>query len=130
MKSYIILKLNSGRWGIVEKRSTSVCGKYDTRDEAIKALVSLKEKDKKEREEKKLLKKQTEEMIGFYKDKFTFEGSSVILRSKTKSGKDVVLYGNKGLELRSRKCYTLYINGECIFTSGTIQAAMEYMIKN
>ena len=127
MKSYIILKLNSGRWGIVEKRSTSVCGKYDTRDEAIKALVSLKEKDKKEREEKKLLKKQTEEMIGFYK---AFEGSSVILRSKTKSGKDVVLYGNNGLELRSRKCYTLYINGECIFTSGTIQAAMEYMIKN
>lgn len=53
MKSYIILKLNSGRWGIVEKRSTSVCGKYDTRDEAIKALVSLKEKDKKKKGKKR-----------------------------------------------------------------------------
>lgn len=57
MKSYIILKLNSGRWGIVEKRSTSVCGKYDTRDEAIKALVSLKEKDKKRKGRKETSQK-------------------------------------------------------------------------
>lgn len=130
MKSYIVLRLSSGKWAIMEKRTTAILLKFDSRQEAIDELKRVKENDKKALEEKKALKKEIQDEIRKSVPKFVFEGSSAILRSHTKSGKKVTLIGNNGLELRSRKCYTLYIDSNCIFTSGTIQAAMEYMLKN
>ena len=37
---------------------------------------------------------------------------------ETPSGKKFYIYGNCGMTLRSRHCFTLYINGETVFTSG------------
>ena len=36
----------------------------------------------------------------------------------TPSGKRFTIYGNSGVTIRSRHCYTLYIDGKVIFTSG------------
>jgi len=36
----------------------------------------------------------------------------------TPSGKRFTIYGNSGVTIRSRHCFTLYIDGEVIFTSG------------
>lgn len=130
MKSYTILQLNSGRYAVIDKKSLCVYSKHSTREEAVEQIKTLKESDKKALEEKRYLKIKVNEAIKENVDKFIFEGSNAILRSYTESGKTVTLISNCGLELRSRKCYTLYIDGEYIFTSGTIQAAMEYMIKN
>lgn len=110
MKTYISYKLNSGKWAVMEKRTNIIVAKFDTRKEAIKEIKRQKEIDKKISNERKV--------------------SGAILKGYTRKGKEVTLIGNSSLELRSRKCYTLYIENECIFTRGTIQAAMEYMINN
>lgn len=48
----------------------------------------------------------------------------------TPSGKKFVWSGNNGMTERSRYCGTLILDGEMIFTSGTIAKAFEYILKN
>lgn len=45
------------------------------------------------------------------------------------SKSNIQIINNCGLEERSRFCYTLYIDGECIFTSGTIKKVIERIIQ-
>lgn len=49
------------------------------------------------------------------KDGITLEGRYY---GTTPKGKRFTIYGNCGLEMRSRHCFTLYIDGNVIFTSG------------
>ena len=48
----------------------------------------------------------------------------------TPSGKRFWISGNCGMTLRSRHCYTLYINGETIFTSGEFWRAYSVIKKS
>ena len=52
------------------------------------------------------------------------------LEGMTATGKKWVLYRNNGFTTRSINCGTLYIDGECIFTSGTIAKAFDYIVNN
>ena len=49
---------------------------------------------------------------------------------KTASGKKYYYVMNNGMEIRSRYCGTLYIDGKCKFTSGRIGKVIEYIINN
>ena len=48
----------------------------------------------------------------------------------TPSGKRFYISGNCGMTLRSRHCFTLYINGETIFTSGEFWRAYSVIKKS
>lgn len=45
------------------------------------------------------------------------------INGKTARGSRFAMYDNNGFTDRSLHCYTLYINGECIFTSGDFSTA-------
>lgn len=53
-----------------------------------------------------------------------------VKRGITPNGKKVVWYGNNGMTERSRYCGTLVIDGETIFTSGTVAKVFEYLLNN
>lgn len=48
----------------------------------------------------------------------------------TPNGKKWTLDMNGGWTTRSRHCGTLRIDGECIYTSGTLAKAFEYILEN
>lgn len=51
-------------------------------------------------------------------------------KGTTKKGNKFYWVGNNGYASRSWYCGTLYINNELIFTSGTVQKAIEYLLEN
>lgn len=53
-----------------------------------------------------------------------------IKKGTTPNGNNWSLEMNNGYTARSRYCGTLYINGECIYTSGTVAKAFEYILNN
>ena len=122
MASYMIMRSQkTGRWLVKEKRYLTTVAKAETREEACKMLHELKEADRVKAKAKKESKEQT---------KVKAEGLVVGKLGKTKQGKTYLLEGNCGLEERSRHCYTLTIDGDCIFTSGTLEAAARYIENN
>lgn len=131
MRTYIILPSKSGGWKIKEKRYfVTVATVNGTYTDACKKLAEIKEADKKEAEEKKIKKAEIKKAAAEYEIEFEKIGSLYKI-GKTKSGKGFTLEGNRGFTNRSRYCYTLTIEGiGCIFTSGTIEAAVEYILNN
>lgn len=57
------------------------------------------------------------------------EADAHFVNGTTPNGKRFVVYINNGWTDRSRHCYTLRINGETLFTSGTFQIAYATIIK-
>lgn len=57
-----------------------------------------------------------------------FEDGGARKKGTTPSGKKWELEMNNGITDRSRYCGTLYIDGEAIFTSGTVAKAFEYIL--
>ena len=51
------------------------------------------------------------------------------ISGKTKSGKSFSLYGNNGFTKRSFHCYTFYLDGQMIFTSGEFGTAYKDLKK-
>lgn len=58
------------------------------------------------------------------------EADANFVNGTTPNGKRFVIYINNGWTERSRYCYTLMINGDCLFTSGTFHKAYSYLMKN
>ena len=86
----------------------------------IERVASLKEKEE-------LWKLEFEqEQKEWAKDGITLESR---YNGLTPSGKRFGIYGNNGFTMRSMHCYTLYIDGETIFTSGEFWRAYG-VIKN
>ena len=48
---------------------------------------------------------------------------------KTFNGKKFFLYINSGFTVRSRHCYSLTVDGETVFTSGTFDTAYAYLMR-
>lgn len=131
MTAYTIIKSKSGSWKIKEKRYfTTIATVSGTYEEARAKLAEIQEADKKALEEKKHKKAEIKKTASEYEIEFTKNGNAW-KQGYTKSGKQFILDGNCGMTERSRKCYTLTIEGiGCIFTSGTLEAAVEYIMNN
>lgn len=89
----------------LEKAETSL---YEYHKE-LEEITDLKEK---ERLAKLAFEQEQKEWL---KDGITLEGRYY---GVTPNGKRFGIVGNNGFTIRSRHCFTLYINGETIFTSG------------
>lgn len=77
--------------------------------EEVEQIENLKEREK-------LMKESFEaEQKEWAKDGIILEER---YKGKTPKGQRFMIYGNSGYTERSRHCFTLYINGETIFTSG------------
>lgn len=128
--SYLILKGNDC-WKIKEKRyMTTVAVVRGSRSEALAKLSEIKEADKKAAEEKKQRKAEAKKAAEDFENEFIRNGKAW-KDGFTKSGKRFILDGNCGMTERSRHCYTLTIEGlGCVFTSGTLEAAVEYIMNN
>lgn len=88
--------------------------------EQVEKIADLKEKEK-------LFKLEFEkEQKEWAKDGIELQGRYY---GKTPSGKGFNIEGNCGMTERSRHCYTLYIDGETVFTSGEFWRAYG-VIKN
>lgn len=129
--TYTIIRGKNGDWKIKEKRYfttvAKVVGTYSDAQEKLKEIIS---EDKRKAEEKEQKKAEIKKTASEYQIEFTKNGNAW-KQGYTKSGKVFVLDGNCGLTERSRKCFTLTIEGlGCIFTSGTLEAAVEYIINN
>ena len=121
MAKYVVMKSRkSGRWLVVEKKYGYVAAKADTREDAVKRMAELKEEDKAKAESKKAHKNDTEKKV---------EKLVIGKLAEAPDGRMYHLDRNCGLTERSRYCYTLTVDGECIFTSGTVEAAAEYIFK-
>lgn len=131
MTSYIILKGSNGNWKIKEKKyMTTVAIVSGTYNDACKKLGEIKAENKRVAEEKKHNKDLINKVSSEYEIEFTKCGSAW-KQGFTKAGKKFVLEGNCGMTMRSRKCFTLTIEGiGCVFTSGTLEAAVEYILNN
>ena len=128
MKSYMILKLNSGRHAVVEKRTHNVVAKADTREEAIKLLAEIKEKDKRQATERKEAKAKEEEKVAELKIAFT--DGKINPHGTTPKGNTYDIWFNNGLTERSRYCYSLDINHKTVFTSGQIETVLKEIARN
>lgn len=129
--TYTIIKSKDGQWKIKEKRYfttiATVEGPYADAQAKLKEIIAG---DKRKAEEQKQKKEQIKKIASEYEIEFTKNGNAW-KEGYTKGGKKFVLDGNCGLTERSRKCFTLTIEGKgCIFTSGTIEAAVEYIMNN
>lgn len=131
MTSYIILKGSNGNWKIKEKKyMTTIEIVSGTYHDACVRLGEIKAEDKRIAEEKKQKKAQIKKVSSEYEIEFTKNGNAW-KQGLTKNGKTFVLEGNSGMTERSRKCFTLTIEGVgCVFTSGTLEAAVEYIMNN
>ena len=131
MTAYIILKGKNGNWKIKEKKyMTTIAIVNVTYTEAQAKLKEIKEADKKAAEEKKQKKAEIKKAANEYEIEFIKNGNAW-KQGYTKSGKTFILEGNCGMTERSRKCFTLTIEGiGCIFTSGTLETAVEYIMNN
>lgn len=58
----------------------------------------------------------------------TVEGSTIF--GTTKRGKQFYFVYNTGMDYRSRVCGSLSIDGETVFTSGTVAKMAEYIVNN
>lgn len=129
--SYTILKGVNGDWKIKEKRYwTTVARVNGSYNDAIAKMKEIINDDKQKAAEKKQKKAEIKKTASEYEIEFTKNGNAW-KQGYTKSGKVFILDGNCGLTERSRKCYTLTIESiGCIFTSGTLEAAVEYIMNN
>lgn len=129
--TYTIIKGQDGQWKIKEKRNwTTVAKVSGTYNDAQAKLKEIKDEDNRKTEEKKQKKDEIKKAASEYEIEFTKNGNAW-KQGYTKSGKGFILDGNCGLTERSRKCFTLTIEGKgCIFTSGTLEAAVEYIMNN
>ena len=60
----------------------------------------------------------------------SFTQQGVVKSGTTPNGKTFTWVPNIGLEERSRYCGTLSIDGKVVFTSGSVQKALEYILDN
>ena len=128
MRSYVTMKLKSGKWAVVEKRYMVVIAKADTREEIIEKLKAIKEADKKEATERKAHKEEVKKLSNEFMENLK---DGIPYRGMTKEGKRYAMYRNHGLEERSRHCFSLDIEGMgTVFTSGKIEKVVEYILNN
>ena len=80
--------------------------------------------------------KQKEELwkLEFEQEQKEWKKDGIILEDRyrgiTPKGKKFFIYGNSGFTERSRHCFTLYIDGETIFTSGEFWTAYDTIRKS
>ena len=92
-----------------EKRLENAEIKLDEYHKEVQKISDLKEREK-------LMQAEFEkEQKAWAKDGITLESR---YNGKTPSGKKFSIYGNSGYTIRSLHCFTLYVDGETIFTSG------------
>lgn len=127
MKTYTVTQLRSGRWAVVEKRYMVVVAKADSREEAVAMKAEIEKADAEKRASEKAKKAEIKKLTEDFKVELS---NNAVQHGVTKSGKQYTLVGNNGMEKRSRYCYTLYIDGECVYTSGTLSKAVEYIVNN
>lgn len=102
--SEIKAKLERAEQRLVKKFET-----FEKEQEQELNLISAKEKEE-------IAKRRFEEE----QEEWAKDGITLISRYSglTPSGKKFTIYGNCGWTVRSRHCFTLMIDGNCIFTSG------------
>jgi hypothetical protein len=91
-------------------------------DEEISSL------DRVERIKARFQKEKISKLIRRYDvSKINFNKNGNYINGTTANNKSFTWYPNNGMEIRSRYCGTLVIDGKTIFTSGTIQKAIPYL---
>lgn len=115
----------------INERIDLMIGSYSDNEKLVESLslserISARDKYRKHRE--RLVK--IAEKCGEKSLQLTLVGSGALKHGVTPGGKKIVWYGNNGMTERSRYCGTLVINGETIFTSGTVARAFEYILNN
>lgn len=98
-----------------------------------KAATELKEYREEIEKVQNLKEKEELRKLEFEQEQKAWAKDGIKLESRysgeTPNGKRFLIYGNSGYTVRSLHCYTLYIDGETIFTSGEFWRAYG-VIKN
>jgi len=145
---YMIVKRKSGKYGLLGKHGWYEVPRPDGNGWGVKVFAEYKkavefraakhneeiEQRKINKAEKEELKKKVENFIrendlvqAFLEDHG--DGTMTIHRSfKTASGANACIEWNNGWTKRSLKCVTLYVGGVCMFTSGTLETVVEYIL--
>ncbi len=145
---YMIVKRASGKYGLLGKHGWYEVPRPDGNGWGVKVFAEYSkavefraakhneeiEQRKINKAEKEELKKKVEKFIrdndlvqDFLEDHG--DGTMTIHRSfKTASGKNACIEWNNGCTERSLHCVTLFIAGTCMFTSGTLETVVEYIL--
>ena len=146
---YTINQRRSGKWGMLGKSGWYEVPRPDgngwgvkvfaTRKEAIAFWAAKRDEEMEQRKVKRAEKEAKQKTVEDFKNRAEIKqlfdeichdngnGTVTVHRYfKTASGAQARLEFNNGWTERSLKCFTLFIDGVCMFTSGTIQAVFEY----
>lgn len=103
-----------------------------TKEDAVKGIESLSERINRRGQ----YNKQFDKLVKVYEKSgekalaMNYMDCGAIKKGTTPNGNNWVLEMNNGYTARSRYCGTLYINNKCIYTSGTVAKAFEYILNN
>lgn len=122
--------MSSEETKIINERIDLLIGNEADHENLIKMLPLSEKIGARERYRK--MRKKMMKVAEKYKENiahFTLVDDGVAIKNGvTFSGGKFTWYGNTGLTERSLYCGTLVIDGETIFTSGTIAIAFEYLL--